>query len=73
MGEGSLRLRPCLNELGAGVGELQNHWSASCHHWDANCLNERSQGWSISAARLCNAVVGCLRPLDRHHYQRPPH
>ncbi len=30
MGEGSLRLRPCLNELGAGAGELQNHWSASC-------------------------------------------
>ena len=38
MGEGSLRLRPCLNELGAGVGELQNHWGASCHLWGASCL-----------------------------------
>lgn len=38
MGEGSLRLRPCLNELGAGAGELQNHWIASCHHWGASCL-----------------------------------
>lgn len=41
MGEGSLRLRPCLNELVAGVGELQNHWSASCHHWGASCLKRK--------------------------------
>ncbi len=65
MGEGSLRLRPCLNEWDDSTRQLLNHW-------DANCLNERSQVWSISAARLCNAVVGRLSPLDRHHYQRPP-
>ena len=44
MGAGSVRLRPCLNELGAGAGELQNHWSASCHHWGASCLKRKVAG-----------------------------